>query len=194
MGIDGWSNSVEHIHGGQKLVLGTYDAYSRLDRSYLMAAKSDAAGCLETHFAWNNSLGVRYKRMNGDNAPHLIKGNSEQVCRRWGVHITSSSPNEPCQNGAMERRFRQHGEDTRVALAQSNFLDHPSGERYWWYAWRDAEMKSWRVPFKRDGRWTCPWLLHPGRRPIPTVYRPFGMLCYAKEYAPRSKTSLHSSN
>eukprot|EP00966_Prymnesium_polylepis_P155761 3597830-Prymnesium_polylepis.1 len=51
-------------------------------------------------------------------------------------------------------------------------------------------MKSWCVPFKRDGRWTCPWLLHIGHRPNPTVYRPFGMLCYAKEYAPRSKTSL----
>eukprot|EP00966_Prymnesium_polylepis_P084953 1966715-Prymnesium_polylepis.1 len=49
----------------------------------------------------------------------------------------------------MERRFRQHGEDTRVALAQSNFLDHASGEKYWWYAWRDAEMKSWCVPSRK---------------------------------------------
>ena len=141
MSVDGWSNSVGRIHCGQKQVLGTFDLHSRLDNSYLMHAKSDAAGCYEAHFAWNNSLGVGYKRLNGDNAGDLIKGETEEVCRRWGVHITSSSPYEPRQNGAMERRWRQHGEDTRVALAQSNFLDHPSGEKYWWYAWRDAEMK-----------------------------------------------------
>eukprot|EP00966_Prymnesium_polylepis_P330409 7386061-Prymnesium_polylepis.1 len=75
MGIDSWTHSAAHIHGGQKTVLDTYDAYSRLDRSYLMHAKSEVGGCLETHFAWNNSLGVRY---NGDNAPDLIKGESEQ--------------------------------------------------------------------------------------------------------------------
>eukprot|EP00966_Prymnesium_polylepis_P198029 4588886-Prymnesium_polylepis.1 len=51
---------------------------SRLDKSYLMSAMSDAAGCYESHFAWNNSLGVRYKRLHGDNAPDLIKGESEQ--------------------------------------------------------------------------------------------------------------------
>jgi hypothetical protein len=51
LGIDGWSNSVPHIHVGQKNVLGTYDTYSHLDRSYLMAAKSEAGGCLEAHFA-----------------------------------------------------------------------------------------------------------------------------------------------
>ena len=190
LGIDSWSHSAAHIHGGQKAVLGTYDAYSRLDRSYLMHAKSDASGCLETHLAWNNSLGVRYKRANGDNAPDLIKGESEQVFRRWGCHITSSSPYEPRQNGAMERRFRQHGQDMRSALAQSNFLDHPSGVRYWWYAWRDAEMKSWCIPFERNGTWACPWQLHTGHRPNPTVYRPFGMLCYAKQYSPSSKAAL----
>jgi hypothetical protein len=76
------------------------------------------------------------------NAPDLIKGESEQVCRRWGVHITSSAPYEPRQNSAMERRWCQHGEDSRVALAQSNFLNHSSGEKYWWYAWRDAEIKD----------------------------------------------------
>eukprot|EP00966_Prymnesium_polylepis_P300031 6933376-Prymnesium_polylepis.1 len=69
-----------------------------------MAAKSEAGGCLEVHFSWNNSLGVRYKRMNGDNAPDLIKGDSEAVCRRWGVHITSSLPHEPRQKFCSERK------------------------------------------------------------------------------------------
>eukprot|EP00966_Prymnesium_polylepis_P057546 1332537-Prymnesium_polylepis.1 len=35
--------------------------------------------------------------MNAGNAPDLIKGDSEAVCRRWGLHITSSSPHEPRQ-------------------------------------------------------------------------------------------------
>eukprot|EP00966_Prymnesium_polylepis_P117563 2717868-Prymnesium_polylepis.1 len=78
MWVDGWSNQVGHIHGGQKQVLGTFDLHSRLDKSYLMSAKSEAAGCYESHLAWNNSLGVRYKRLHGDNAPDLIKGESEQ--------------------------------------------------------------------------------------------------------------------
>jgi hypothetical protein len=46
------------------------------------------------------------------------------------------------------------------------------------------------VPFQRDdGTWTCPWLMHTGHRPNPTVYRPFGMLCYARDYHPSSKTA-----
>ena len=39
MCVDGWSNQVGHVHGGQKQVLGTFDLYSRLDKSYLMHAK-----------------------------------------------------------------------------------------------------------------------------------------------------------
>eukprot|EP00966_Prymnesium_polylepis_P085115 1970731-Prymnesium_polylepis.1 len=51
-------------------------------------------------------------------------------------------------------------------------------------------MKGWCLPFQRDGAWHCPWQLRTGHRPNPTVYKPFGMLCYAKEYFPKSKTSL----
>ena len=188
--LDEYHNPTPHIHGGQTHVLGTHDLYSRLDRSYLMDAKSDAAACLEGHFAWNNSLGVRYKRCHTDNAPDLCKGESAQTFRRWGVHLTTSTPYEPRQNGTQERRWRQKGDDTRVALEQSNFTLSPHGEKYWWYAWRDAEMKSWCIPFQRpDGTWTCPWQAHTGHRPNPTVYRPFGMLCYAKDYHPASKTA-----
>ena len=171
-------------------MLGTYDLYSHLDRSYLMDAKSDAPACLEAHFAWNNSLGVRYKRCNTDNAPDLCKGGSAATFQRWGVHVTTSSPYEPRQNGTQERRWRQKTDDSRVALEQSNFTLSSHGEKYWWYAWRDAEMKSWCIPFQRDdGTWTCPWLMHTGHRPNPTVHRPFGMLCYARDYHPSSKTS-----
>ena len=190
MTLDGWHNPTPHIHGGQTDVLGTYDPYSHLDRSYLMDAKSDAPACLEAHFSWNHSLGVRYKRCHTDNAPDLCKGGSAQVFQRWGVHVTTSAPYEPRQNGTQERRWRQKGDDSRVALEQSNFTLSPHGEKYWWYAWRDAEMKSWCIPFQRgDGTWTCPWLLHTGHRPNPTVHRPFGMLCYARDYHPSSKTS-----
>ena len=189
MSMDGWSNSVPHVHGGQRHVLGTFDLHSRLDRSYLMHAKSDAPACIETHMAWNNSLGVRYKRCHTDNAPDLIKGDSGLVFRRWGTQVTTAMQYEPRQNGQMERRWVEHTNHSRWALEQARFLDDPSGEAYWWYAWRDAEMKSWCMPFQRDGTWTCPWLLHTGHRPNPTVHRPFGMLCYAKQYHPQSKTS-----
>ena len=194
MSMDGWETAVPHIHGGQRKVLGTYDAYSHLNRTYLMHSKSDAAACIESHMAWNNSLGIRYKRCHTDNAPDLCKGDAAATFRRWGVHVTTSAAWEPRQNGQMERRWRQHTEDSRVALNAANFtgtgaVASSNGEKYWWYAMRDAEMKSWSIPFKRDGVWTCPWLLHTGHRPNPTIHRPFGMLCYAKQYHPDSKTS-----
>ena len=194
MSMDGYENATPHIHGGQRQVLGTYDAYSHLDRSYIMHSKSDAAACIESHLAWNNSLGIRYRRCHTDNAPDLCKGDAAATFRRWGVQVTTSAAWEPRQNGQMERRWRQHGEDSRVALGVANFIGtgavSPSaGEKFWWYAWRDAEIKSWSIPFKKNGVWTCPWLLHTGHRPNPTVHRPFGMLCYAKQYHPQSKTS-----
>ena len=58
MSMDGWENAVPHVHGGQRKVLGTYDAYSHLNRTYIMHSKSDAAACIESHLAWNNSLGA----------------------------------------------------------------------------------------------------------------------------------------
>eukprot|EP00966_Prymnesium_polylepis_P263395 6083937-Prymnesium_polylepis.1 len=44
--VDGWSNQVGHIHGGQKQGLGTFDLHSRLDKSYLMSAKVGCSGVL----------------------------------------------------------------------------------------------------------------------------------------------------
>jgi len=82
MSMDGWENATPHIHGGQQKVLGTYDAYSHLDRSYLMHSKSDAPACVESHLAWNNSLGIRYKRCQTDNAPDLCKGETAATFRR----------------------------------------------------------------------------------------------------------------
>ena len=110
MCVDGWSNQVGHIHGGQKQVLGTFDLHSRLDKSYLMHAKSEAACCYEAHFAWNNSLGVRYKNCHGDNAPDLIKGASEEVCRRWGVNIVCAVRAAPefCNGAAVAPARRGH--------------------------------------------------------------------------------------
>ena len=107
MSMDGWENNVPHINGGQRRVLGTFDVYSTLDRSYLMHRKSEAGGVIESHLSWNHHLGVRYKRGHTDNAPDLIAGEAAVAFRRWGVLVTTSMPYEPRQNSQMERRWRE---------------------------------------------------------------------------------------
>ena len=131
--MDGWENNVPHIHGGQRRVLGTFDVYSTLDRSYLMHRKSDAGGVIGNHLSWNHHLGVRYKRGHTDNAPDLIAGEAAVAFRRWGVHVTTSMPYEPRQNSQMERRWREKSDRSWFALEQSNFCSDPTGEGYWWY-------------------------------------------------------------
>eukprot|EP00966_Prymnesium_polylepis_P326745 7382649-Prymnesium_polylepis.1 len=69
-----------------------------------MAAKSEAGGCLEAHFAWNNSLGVKCKQMNGDNAPDLIMG------RSWVTHERFA--------GAGVCTSRRHHRTSRVRMEQ----------------------------------------------------------------------------
>ena len=155
MSMDGWSNSIPDIQHDCKQVLGTFDLYSHLDKSYLMKFKSDAGDRIKEHLAWNNRHGVRYKRCHTDNALDLIAGDAGKTFKRWGVHVTTSAPYEPRQNGQMERRWQQKAHDTRVALQQSNFTAHPTGCRYWWYAWCDAEarmvMARSRPHYRRGG-------------------------------------------
>ena len=101
--MDGWSNSIPDIQYGCKQVLGTFDLYSHLDRSYLMKFKSDAGAKIEGHLAWNNRYGVKCKRCHTDNAPDLIAGAAGETFKRWGVHVTTSAPYEPRQKEWADR-------------------------------------------------------------------------------------------
>jgi hypothetical protein len=154
LGMDIWTNQTPHVHGGQRGVIGFFDMKSKLDRSYLIRAKSDAPTAIDQCLAWCNSLGVSVTRCHTDNAPDLCKGQSAEVFRRHGVHVTTSSPYVPRQNGAIERRWELRAETARSALMRANLPDS-----YWWYAWRDAEQKSWCIPHRSpgpDGSFSCP--------------------------------------
>ena len=189
VGMDIWYNQDAHVHGGQRLVIGFHDNFSKLDKTYLLKSKSEAPIAIEKFLAWSRSQGVTVKRIHTDNAPEFLKGDAAKVFIKWGVHPTSCSPNEPRQNGAMERRWRQRGRDARAALARANMSHCRS---FWWYAWRDAEMKSWCVPHGKpgaDGLYTCPWLDFTGRRPRVSVHRPWGIRSYGKEFHPVSKVA-----
>ena len=189
LGMDIWTNQTPHVHGGQRGVIGFFDMKSKLDRSYLIRAKSEAPTAIAQCLAWCNSLGVNVSRVHTDNAPDLCKGGSAEVFRKRGVHVTTSSPYVPRQNGAMERRWELRAETARAALQRANLPDS-----YWWYAWRDAEQKSWCIPHRNpnsDGRYTCPWSDFTGSRPNALVHRPFGVLGFIKSYHPVSKTAAH---
>jgi hypothetical protein len=189
IGMDIWTNQTPHVHGGQRGVIGFYDMKSKLDRSYLIRAKSDAPTAIGQCLAWCNSLGVNVSRCHTDNAPDLCKGESAEVFRKRGVHVTTSSPYVPRQNGAMERRWELRAETARAALQRANLPDS-----FWWYAWRDAEQKSWCIPHRSpgpDGRFSCPWSDFTGSRPNALVQRPFGVLGFVKSYHPISKTAAH---
>ena len=133
------------------------------------------------------------RHLHGDNAPNLIKGENEEMCERWGVHVTSCAPYEPRGNSTIERPWRTFGEDVRSALAHANLTNCPS---LWWYAGRDANQKDWCIPLRCkkgkevDGRkWTTKWELLTGHRPRVTQHYPFGCLCYMLTYHPDSKVA-----
>ena len=184
--IDGWENSTPHVHGGQRLVWGATDAYSRLNRSYLCARKSEHADALDTYLTWSRAHGVSNKTCNADNAPDLIRGRSEEIMRKNNIHVTSCAPYDPKGNSTRERQWQTQAGDASKALAMAGLPDS-----YWWYAYRDAERKSWCIPhLYEDGVWSCPWTRFTNRRANANVEVPFGCLGYVKEYHPASKTSI----
>ena len=194
--IDDWEVSVGHIHGGQRIVGGYHHNGSGVNRFYLKKTKGGAetAKCTNLFFTWMRNVCMwPIRHLHGDNAPNLIRGENEEMCERWGVHVTSCAPYEPRGNSTIERPWRTFGEDIRSALAHANLTNCPS---LWWYAGRDANQKDWCIPRRCkkgkeiDGRqWTTKWELLTGHRPRVTQHYPFGCLCYMLTYHPDSKVA-----
>ena len=81
--------------------------------------------------------------------------------QKHGVYQSSCAPYDPKGNGKRERSWQTQANDTTKALHAAKLPD-----AFWWYAWRDAERKSYCIPRKyADGTWSVPWLKAIGRRP-----------------------------
>ena len=108
---------VGHIHGGHKYVIGFHDTYSRVNKIYVLAAKSDAYLAMRKFHAWANSHGVTIRRMHADNAGELTGADLKREWEAKGIRLSACAPNEPRGNWMMERQWRTMANDTQIGRA-----------------------------------------------------------------------------
>ena len=173
-----------HINGGQKYVIGFHDAYSRLNKVYLLKSKSQAGEAMDKFYAWARSHQVAIIRFHADNAPELT-GNA--VKDKWaarGIRVTSCAPHTPRGNGMMERQWRTISTDTRHILATARLP-----RSMWWYALRASVQTSWAIPINAA---ETPWSRFTGMPSSPCSHRVVGCLAYYRDVKPTSKADSRS--
>ena len=176
---------VRHMFGGQRYVIGFHDAYSTLNKVYLLSSKSHAPQAIELFYAWARSLGVSIKRLHADNAKELTGPKLVAAWAARGVRVTACAPHEPRGNGMMERQWRTIGNDTRHSLANASLPP-----AVWWYAMRASVHASWSIPINAS---ETPWSRFTGRPSSPFLHRTFGCLAYYRVRQPASKAHMRAA-
>ena len=175
---------VRHMQGGQRYLIGFHDAYSRLNKIFLLHQKSDAHKAMDLMYAWANSHGVTVRRFHADNAPELTGPALVDLWAKRGVRLTACAPHVPRGNGMMERQWRTIANDTRHALALAQL---PPGA--WWYVARATVIVSWSIPINAH---ETPWSRFTGRASSPHVHRVVGCLAYYRVVKPASKAHMRA--
>ena len=94
---------------------------------------------------------------------------------------TTIVPNEPRQNGCMERQWRNMANDSRTLCTHAKLP-----KNYVWYALRHAVEVANTLPHK-DNASNCSDKLFTGHTPNVTQFRVWGCMMYAKIYNPVTK-------
>ena len=175
---------VRHMQGGQRYLIGFHDAFSRLNKIFLLHQKSDAHKAMHLMYAWANSHGVTVRRFHADNAPELTGPALADLWAKKGVRLTACAPHVPRGNGMMERQWRTIANDTRHALALAQL---PPGA--WWYVARATVVVSWSIPINEH---ETPWSRFTGRASSPHVHRVVGCLAYYRDVKPASKAHMRA--
>ena len=60
---DIYEPGVSHVHGGHRYIIGFHDRYSKVNKLYLLMAKSDAHEAMDNYYSWARSHGVQVRRI-----------------------------------------------------------------------------------------------------------------------------------
>ena len=175
---------IPHMTGGHRYVIGFHDAYSHLNKVYLLSSKSQAPQAIERFHAWARSLGVDIRHFHADNAPELTGKTVKDHWQARGIRVTACAPYVPRGNGMMERQWRTINNDTRHLLATANLPP-----KAWWYALRAAVDVSHAIPINST---ETPWSRFTGRRSSPLIHKVFGCLAYYLDRSPASKAHMRA--
>eukprot|EP00966_Prymnesium_polylepis_P052867 1224635-Prymnesium_polylepis.1 len=182
LSFDVYDIGVPHIHGGQRKVLGIHDHFSTLN--WVRLLKNETEDELTT--AWREflnytrSVHVTIRHVHTDNAkPHVGAKMTKFFAEEVKCRYTTIVPNTPRQNGAMERQWRDMGNDTRTLMCHAKLP-----KNYAWYALEESVRVANTLPIKGNTS-KCAHLLFTGHRPTVTTFRVWGCIW------PMQKFSTH---
>jgi hypothetical protein len=184
MSFDVMSLGVQHVHGGQSKVLGIHDHYSTYTWVRLMKneTEDEFITCFREYRNFCSMHGVTPTHLHTDNFSSHVGDKVRAFMRdELKVHYTTITPNEPRQNGMMERQWRSMGNDTRAMLRHSQLP-----RNYAWYALEQSVMVANTLPITGNVD-KCAHSLFTGHRPNVTQFRVWGCMAYAQVYNPLTK-------
>jgi hypothetical protein len=128
--------------GGYRYFILFIDCYSRYISLYLMKSRDEAY----QHFSTFRSLVENFCNqhitiLRVDNAPELVRGKLEQICKSSGITYEKTVPDTPSQNGVAERCNLM-----LASMARAMLLDANLSEWYWPFAVHAAVHIKNRVP------------------------------------------------
>ena len=184
--FDVYNMGVPHIHGGQRKVMGFHDHMSKFNYVVLLAneTEEEILRGLKEFINYTRSCRVVVRHIHTDNAkPHLGPNVTAYIRDDVKARYTTIVPNTPRQNGAMERQWRNMGNDTRTLIGHAKMT-----RNYVWYALHESVQVANTLP-NPDDNTKCPYSLFTGRRPNVTQFRVWGCMVYAKIFNPLPKVA-----
>lgn len=163
-------------YGGYRYFILFIDCYSRYISLYLMKSRDEAY----QHFTAFRSLaenfcGQQITLLRVDNAPELIRGKFEQICKTSGITYEKTVPDSPSQNGVAERCNL-----TLACMARAMLLDAKLGEWYWPFAVHAAAHIKNRVPHSNLPSDKTPFEFWHQHKPNLSYLRIFGSPCTSR--------------
>ena len=149
---------------------------SRYISLYLMKSRDEAY----QHFTTFRAASEKFCRQNisilrVDNAPELIKGKLEALCKNEGITYEKTVPDSPSQNGVAERCNL-----TLVSMTRAMLLDANLSAWFWPFAIRTAVHIKNRVPHSNLPPHVTPFQYWYGHRPNLSYMRLFGSHCTSR--------------
>ena len=169
------------------------DCFSRYISLYLMKSRDEA----HVHFTTFRSLtenfsGQRISILRVDNAPELIRGKLEEICKQSGITYEKTVPDTPNQNGVAERCNL-----TIASMARAMLLDANLSDWYWPFAVHAAVHIKNRVPHSNLPPQKTPFEFWYQHKPNLSHLRLFGSPCTSRilssslsKFDPRGESAI----
>ena len=152
------------------------DCYSRYISLYLIKSRDEAY----LHFSTFRSLvenfsGQRITILRVDNAPELIRGKLEEICKSSGITYEKTVPDTPNQNSVAERCNL-----TLASMARAMLFDAKLSDWYWPFAVHAAVHIKNRVPHSNLPPNKTPFEFWHHHKPNLSHLRLFGSPCTSR--------------